>query len=235
MSETEIEPEETTETTEPEGSDVAEPEEPTSDETEPAGEADDDETQEPADDAETPAEPDTQLRTEKQLEKAYRDIAKLRETNADRLSKIMGEDALTLIPCPGCYDFAPGFVFPPDVAAPSDEKAMLMRRYLGLKEKRELQPAKHTERCPDCAGVGWVDSGSADEANVEIQCPTCTARGYVFKGQPQPVAATGDPQAPPQVMTGPTVVPAQKALPPELQAYRDKGWMIVEPFQPAQS
>src|SRR5689334_11191162 len=61
------------------------------------------------------------LRSEKELEKAYKQLAKLQEDNAGRVSRIMGDDATALIPCPVCSDFAPGFVFPPEIAPPSDD------------------------------------------------------------------------------------------------------------------
>src|SRR5580765_4251045 len=84
---------------------------------------DDDETQHEHEQAEQEPEPEQEARapaSEKEIEKANKALEREATAHANRISKIMGEDAQQLIPCERCWPLTPGFHWPLD-AMPVDE------------------------------------------------------------------------------------------------------------------
>ena len=195
------------------------------------------EPQEPADEPVNPdeanerlPEPDEQPQglTEKEIEQAHKKLAKLRETTAGRVSDIMGEAALGLIPCPACSDVAPGFVWHPDAGPVSDEAAAGMRSLLGIGTPQKLKRHSAFQTCDACDGEGFIDTGSRREGYESAVCPGCSGKGYLSHGElPVTPQANGNIEHEP-IPTGPTVYGTE--LPPEAQALRDQGWVVSPPI-----
>ena len=176
------------------------------------------------------ATPDEQPQglTEKEIEQAHKKLAKLRETTAGRVSDIMGEAALGLIPCPACSDVAPGFVWHPDAGPVSDEAATGMRQLLGIGTPQQLKRHSAFQTCDACDGEGFIDTGSRREGYESAVCPGCSGKGYLSHGElPVTPQANGSIEHEP-IPTGPTVYGTE--LPPEAQALRDQGWVVSPPI-----
>jgi hypothetical protein len=197
-----------------------------------AAAADEGEQEEPSDaepqDAADTAEPEqAPIRTEKELEKAYKAIAKLREQNAARLGTIMGDDALALVECPLCSHFAPGFMFPPDVAPIPDENAKIVKGLLGVPEPRASKRAPGVIRCDQCDGNGWCLTDSLVPNYTETQCSKCAGKGWTGA---QPVTGLNGEQVQPAAVTGPTVYPpASTEDDPVVAGLKAKGYLVVAP------
>ena len=215
----------------------AAPTEPVEPETTPDNPDEQTEPQEPADEPANPdeanerlPEPDEQPQglSEKEIEQAHKKLAKLRETTAGRVSDIMGEAALGLIPCPACSDVAPGFVWHPDAGPVSDEAAAGMRQLLGIGTPQQLKRHSAFQTCDACDGEGFIDTGSRREGYESAVCPGCTGKGYLSFGElPVTAQANGNTETEP-IPTGPTVYGTE--LPPEAQALRDQGWVVSPPI-----
>ncbi len=215
----------------------ASPDEPVEPDTQPDTPDETVEPNDPADDPESPdgqdeqeATPDEQPQglTEKEIEQAHKKLAKLRETTAGRVSDIMGEAALGLIPCPACSDVAPGFVWHPDAGPVSDEAAAGMRELLGIGTPQTLKRHSAFQTCDACDGEGFIDTGSRREGYESAVCPGCSGKGYLSHGEiPVFAQANGNTEQEP-IPTGPTVYGTE--LPPEAQALRDQGWVVSPPI-----
>src|SRR6185437_4653313 len=110
MSETEI-PEPTPEA-EPEAPESG-PEEPDEEPAEPSEEPQEDEAGDgEAEDGEedVPPAPEPQGVSQEEIEAAFKKLAKLDEHVANRVSQIMGDEAINLVRCPVCTPIAPGWI-----------------------------------------------------------------------------------------------------------------------------
>jgi hypothetical protein len=230
MSEPVTEP--TTEPTEPvepavEPTDPTEPVEPTEEPTEPA------EPTEPTVPGEEPVpgeEQGVEMRSQKELEKSRKMIETLRKHVAGRLGDIMGDEAVFLIPCPVCGDGFPGHVFPPDVAPPDPETIGAVSAYIGLPDLTQLEDALDAIPCPDCRARGEVKTGSLVPAQTTKMCSRCVGKGWIGSGSfvsPE----TGTKNGSPTEQTT-YVPPTETALPPEAEALRRQGFLVIPPSQP---
>lgn len=118
-------------------------------------------------DEETVAEPEPETefevvaaQTDIDIEKAFEKIARENDRHTKRIAEIMGPDFESVFPCDACAGFAAGFVL---------EEPQKPATY---------QPAKFTETCPECTGMGDVATG-AKVRNLLIQCERCGGRGYI--------------------------------------------------------
>jgi hypothetical protein len=230
VSEPQTEP--TTEPTEP-AEPPTEPEAPTEPQgPEPTQEPDVEPTepQEPAQEPVEGDEPAVEMRSEKELEKAFKAIDKLREHVANRLGVIMGEDAQALEPCPVCGDSMPGFVWPAGTVPLSPEKVGAVSAYIGLPDLTAYQDARDAKQCPDCKGLGDVKTYSLVPGNTIKMCSLCVGKGFVGTGvviQPEVGIVT--------VTNGELPAfapPVETALPPEAEALRRQGFLVIPPSQP---
>lgn len=218
----------TDETTEP--NETTEPE--TDEETEEEPDGDEEEVEAAAEPTE-PEAVETPQMDEKEIAKAFKALDKLREHVARRVDDIMGEDALQLIPCPACQDVAPGYVWPPNIFALSPEAEAGTRLLLGMQQPTDLEPHPAAAICETCNGKGQVQTPSKVPGYDVVDCPTCAATGRILTSNVvQFQFSTGSVETQP-VVTGPTTIPTD--LPPEAQALKDAGWMVVPPFNPAAS
>ena len=129
----------------------------------------DDEAEAEAEDETTPepvTEPEEETptaQTDIDIEKASGKLANENQRHAKRVAEIMGADFDGLFECRACMDFAAGFVWEQPTAGPI------------------YQPARETEMCPDCLGMGDVSTGAVAR-NQLIQCKRCGGNGYLVLG-----------------------------------------------------
>lgn len=176
-----VEPE--AEATEPESPDTLEPEEPT----------------EPAEDDDDELEPESSTpRSEAELKAAMRALEGEADRHTRAVSRIMGEDALELLPCPLCEPHIPGFRFP---VTPDDEQVAAVFAVLGLGEDAEYAKGDDARPCETCAGLGQVLTGSKVPEHRLKLCRECTGAGWVHVPQP------GSPPAVVPIGTAPSSPP----------------------------
>jgi hypothetical protein len=147
----------------------------------------------------TPEEPQAGAEvvlSEKQMEKALAklDAEALRHRN--RVSEIMGDDALSLIPCELCAPNIAGFRFN---VAPSYETIAAVRQAIGLPSMETLKQDRYSRRCDNCDGAGRVKTDSRVQGQEHVPCYDCKGRGWIPIGperqtpQPQEGADNGAP------------------------------------------
>lgn len=168
-------------------------------------------TDEHADEAEQGDKPagdpvtDTGVKSERELEKAFKDLAKEGERHAAAVSRIMGEDALELIPCPMCWEGAAGFRFPGELEGPQLEAVL---DAIGLGEAQEYAKAIDARPCEDCNALGRVLTGSLVADHKTKLCASCKGTGYVIvQGRPSGNGAGAE-------LVAPSVVPELPAEQP---------------------
>lgn len=167
----------------------------------------------------------------KEIEKAFKALGKVRELVARRVGDILGDDATQLIPCPTCQDLAPGFVWPPNVAPLSPEAEAGTLLLLGMQKPQDLQPHPNASLCDTCKGKGQVQTPSLVPGYDVVDCPACAATGRILTSNVVPIGNPTAPAEPTPILTGPTAIP--QTLPPEAEALRAQGYMVVPPFDPA--
>lgn len=183
-----------------------------------------------ADPADEQPAPEPQV-DDKEIEKAFKALGKVRDYVARRVGEIMGDDATQLIPCPACQDLAPGFVWPPSVAALSPEAEAGTRLLLGMQQPTDLEAHPSAVICETCQGKGQVQTPSKVPGYDVVDCPTCAATGRTLTSNVVPIVpVNGAPESPP-IMTGPTVMAAP--LSPEAEAAKAQGYMVIPPFDPS--
>ncbi len=167
---------------------------------------------------------------QKAIDKIFKQLDGEASRHAKRLGEIMGEDAQDLVLCPMCgpVDGMPnlaGFVLNAPLHPEAEAR---VKAALGLDDTTQLLEAKHVRPCEDCAAWGVVKTGSHVARNEVIMCPTCSGNGYTLIGAPAQVfdfatangtegtASTATPQA-----IGPE--------PPEAAALRARGYAVIPP------
>ena len=198
-----------------------------------AGELEPEPEPEPEEEELEPAAESEQAISDKEIEKVYKALERLRDSHAARVSKILGDESIDLDPCPVCSDFAPGFVWKREVAPLDEAKVPAVRLLLGMEAQATLSEHKNFVACEACEGYGTVLTGSQKPGYETSDCPDCFGRGWNSPGMTVPPMQTDgqQPQAPPPVLTGPTA----PGLPPEAQALKDAGWIVAPPFNPQQT
>jgi hypothetical protein len=212
-------------TTEPvEPTEPAEPVEPTTEPVEPT------EPLQPGEEPVPGEEPSAELRSEKEIEKAHKAIDKLREHVAGRVGAILGEDAQLLLPCPACGDEIPGFVWPPNEVPVPPDKVGALSVYIGLPDLNVLEDALDAIPCPDCRARGEVKTGSLVPGQTTKMCSRCVGKGWIGSGSfVSPEAGVTNGTHVEQPVFTP---PAETALPPEAEALRRQGFLVIPPSQP---
>jgi hypothetical protein len=165
----------------------AEPVEPADDDADDA-EADEDETPTPQE-ADTSAEPEAApAMSEKELDKVTKALEREASRHAGAVSKLMGDDSTLLEVCARCWELAPGFHFPLNMAPVSDEQraAVLASLGMGANSEPELPMAEGVAECPKCEGYGELRLPSKSEHYQRMGCPMCQGKGYVNTEPEQP-------------------------------------------------
>lgn len=157
----------TDETTEPETDETTEPEPETDETTKPETdeEAAEDETPEPA------------ALSEKELEAMNRQLDAEAKRHRDALDRIMGEDALALVPCAVCGENTAGFHFPAN-AYPDGHPTRVALETLGEGMDVTLANDDEAETCDRCTGFGETVTGSHVPGQETRPCTKCGAKGW---------------------------------------------------------
>lgn len=122
--------------------------------------------------------------TERQVERAFKSAENEAARHAKRLGEIFGTDFDDFLGCPLCLPFAPGFVYPADVAPPPEPVLARVRAFLGDEGEPELLPASNARQCDACGGLGRRLSGSKVKQYAILECSNCAGRGFVKVGGP---------------------------------------------------
>lgn len=171
--------------------------------------------------------------TESEIKQAQKKLDDLRKHVAKRMGDILGDDATIYTPCVICGETTPGWMLPPQLAPPDPETVATLRVYIGMPNLDQFEQAPDATGCPDCKAMGWVKTGSTVENFTVKQCSRCAGKGYIGTGitvLPETGFAANGATDPAPVAAAP---PLETDLPPELEAYRQQGWMIVAPFSAA--
>lgn len=177
------------------------------------------------------------VRTDREMEKVFRDLDRLRKDVAGRVGRIFGDEATQLMECPLCAATAPGYLWPPDVAPLADEQITALRLLLNMPVATDYKQTEDFIACPKCDGLGRVRTGSKVQ-NYEIaECPRCFAKGYVTSPVTPPSNGNGGTHEQDADLTGPTVYGTEQAhhdpaTAATIQSLRDRGFMVVEPLSP---
>jgi hypothetical protein len=196
---------------------------------EPAEPIDGDDEQ--ADEAEPDAEPEQEsqaVQDEKALAKRDQKLDAENVRHAKRVSEIMDEGAVDLIPCPVCMDGIAGWVYSPDVQALSEDAVLRLRQLIGLSGLDGITQATFAARCPACDGNGEVRTGSRVPGYETTTCERCLKSGWIRTDAPPTNGhVEHDDEAP---VTGPTVYfPDDKD--PEVRNLRERGFTVIPPMQ----
>lgn len=160
----------------------------------------DDEQHEHDDEPEQPAEQQQQPAagmTEAQLEAQLRKLDGEAERHAKAVARVMGDDFAQLVPCPLCWQQAPGYRFPVPPADPEQIEAV--RAALGLDGFADYAPAEDAQPCDTCNALGRVLTGSRVQGQETKPCASCTGTGWrskVSAAQPAPVVQFPPPHPP---------------------------------------
>lgn len=166
------------------------------------------EPQPPEDPAEPPVEPTQPPASDADAERTFRKAEAEATRHANRLSDIFGEAAQDFVPCPLCLPFAPGFVYPPEVAPPPDELKAATLAFLGeAPPDFKADPEAHS--CEACEGLGEVLTGSRVPSQRTKLCASCNGAGWLTTradtppqpAAPLPVTTAPPAPAPPSVPT----------------------------------
>lgn len=161
----EITDEEAAELNESLGADVDEPVDETSDVTE-----------DPEAERQAVPQPASSVGDPDAFEKALKKLDAEKNRHTSRISEIMGDDALGLVPCELCWVAAPGFRWD---RAPDEQTAAAVRVAIGMPDVSNFR-ASHTEAvCDNCGGLGKVRTGSSVPQFETAICDACAGKGYV--------------------------------------------------------
>lgn len=150
---------------------------------------DDDESPEGEPAPPSPLDPDTPEPppplSEKQLNEAMTKLDKEARRHRDRLSEIMGEEAILLVPCPLCEEHLAGWRFG---RQPSEaEWRQITAEVYGV-ENVEYVTADYAQPCDACAQLGQIRTGSKVPGRETIPCRKCSGFGYVTADATPPLA-----------------------------------------------
>lgn len=196
---------------------------------------------EPVEEPEEPEEPgDEQLRrdanearaqTEAEVNRINTALGKEAQRHANRVVEIMGADSEILEMCPLCLPLIPGFRYPqPPVA----EQLAAVKEAIGEPATPNYQPDQYSKVCDVCDGLGGVLTGSKVANQATLPCKKCGAKGWLPIGperQNEQAAPISGP-APPVLYQVPEVSTPD---PPEVEALKALGYIVVPPIPPAQA
>jgi hypothetical protein len=188
---------------------------------------------EPDDEAESgdEAEQESQaVQDEKALAKRDQKLDAENVRHAKRVSEIMEEGAVDLIPCPVCMDGIAGWVYSPDVQALSEDAVLRLRQLIGLSGLDGITQATFAAQCPACDGNGEVRTGSRVPGYETTTCERCKKTGWIRTDAPTTDGhVEHDDEAP---VTGPTVYfPDAEDI--EVRNLRERGFTVIPPMQVA--
>lgn len=124
--------------------------------------------------------------SEKEIEKATKALEREATAHANRVSRIMGEAAQSLIPCELCAPNIPGFRWPLELAPLDDaqREAVLAAIGQGVEAAPPLKQAVGVRMCDACDGYGQLEYPTRNPHVATQQCPRCAGQGYVSAETP---------------------------------------------------
>lgn len=217
-----------------EGTEVLEPSDPAGDDPE-VGDDDGSEQSDAEQDDEEASAPDpgvaeARYLTERELDKRSQKLDAENTRHAKRVGEIMEDDAADLIPCPVCMDTIAGWVYPPDIAEPSEEQVSRIRQFAGLPDYSNFQSVPWAHTCGACAGLGKVVTGSKVIGAEVTGCRDCNERGWINTGT-SANGTNGGTVVELPTATGPTVYGTNE--PDErVMALRAEGYTVIPALAP---
>ena len=178
-------------------------------------------------DVEPEGEPEPQGFSEKELEKIGKALDKLRETTANRVGAILGDEAPLLESCPVCGDAIPGHVYPASIAPPPDNVVKAVKAYIGQPTEDQFKPHPNFEKCEECDGMSEVLTGSLRPGYWTATCPGCNGLGYKETATLRNLSPVNGNFETAPVVTGPTAPPLVE--PPEVAMLKGRGYLVVPP------
>jgi hypothetical protein len=152
----------------------------------PDDDSDDDDDTDSDDDGEAQARASSEALIRENMGK----IARSAETFRRRVSDVLGEDALALVPCELCEPEIPGFHWPAELAYPRDEIHARLLEVLRTPSAPEYVADPGHKMCDACHGYGKVRTGSKVPGQEIGTCGPC--RGYGFVPPPGVNVQTGE-------------------------------------------
>lgn len=210
--------------------------------TEPAPDADpdqdeDDENAQDEDEPDAPPDeaPQAQGLTEDDVKRIEKSLDGLKKHVSRRLGEILGEMASGYVECEMCSTFdTPGWR--PDIELP-EEVAAAVRGVLGENALAELRDDPHSRTCPECAGLGQTLTGSKVPEWYAITCAKCQGRGWEATDATRQyggvTVANGALPEGEIAHAGPPMSPTPENVPPEADALRARGFIVIPPAIPA--
>lgn len=181
-------------------------------------------------DAEPHGTPEATVRamSEREIERVNRKLESEARRHATNVLNIMGDDANVLEQCPLCLPLIPGFRYP---YPPQAEQLAAVKEAIGEPADPPLLNDAYSSLCVACAGWGAVATGSKVVGKNKVRCLDCNGLGYVpIDTRREGVSLLGN-GADPIVPQFNQPLP-DAPLPPEVEALRALGYIVVEPPQP---
>lgn len=208
-------------------------EEPEQDETpsqEPQDGADDEEGEEDEQEPEAAQEPAQSVLapSEQDLERASKAMDRAAKAYIDKAVNALGNDLGGFVACPMCRDYWPGLRLN---RVPEGETLADVQRSIGQDPDPPLKPDVFSRPCEVCDGYGKVASFAKDPARKSLTCLECKGLGYIPtdpRREGGRITALNGPSFPAPEIPQPFVGDE----PPEAQALRDLGWVVVQPITP---
>ena len=143
--------------------------------------ADDDDDDEPEDDPDTGDVDDahSSQANAADFEIKLKKLSQSAQTFRRRVSDVLGDDAVALVPCELCMPEIPGFHFDPSIMQPLDDNQARLLEVLRTPGAPEYVAAPDVRRCDHCLGYGKGQTGSRVPGQETKVCGSCKGFGFV--------------------------------------------------------
>jgi len=121
--------------------------------------------------------PEPEPLSEKEINKRIESLERERERHTKRVSEILQEESLDLVPCEACEPAIPGFHYPAAMYPAGEPQRALYELLSGGSDAQMQHPSRYVV-CDTCNGFGQVLTGARNDMNRTITCPDCKAAGY---------------------------------------------------------
>lgn len=150
------------------------------------------------------------------------------DRHTKRLTEILEEEALMLLPCELCNPRHAGWV---NLSQVTEETRQRVRIQIGDREPVQRKEDRYARRCESCDGEGEVETGSKVQGQTVLPCVECQGKGWVDPTGERSTGPKVTPLAvvPPGVtpetgLTGPTAPPMDADVEEALALIRGRGY-----------
>lgn len=157
------------------------------------------------------------------------------ERHRNRLTEILKEEALSLLPCELCNPRHAGWV---DLSQITPELRQRVRIMIGDREPVERRHDPYSARCEACNGEGEVETGSKVQGQTALPCLDCTGKGWIATGPERVTGLRVQPPAPaPQngpIPVAPITVPTAPLSDEEqyhVNMLKERGFAVIPPVR----